>query len=93
MSRRVAIALAGNPNTGKTSIFNALTGSRQHTGNWPGKTVLKRHGDETRAWIDNTAALGMLSCSPATAALSSDRSECVSLLSRADTLRRWVRIC
>ena len=38
------VALAGNPNTGKSSIFNALTGSRQHTGNWPGKTVLKRVG-------------------------------------------------
>ena len=41
---RFTVALAGNPNTGKTSIFNALTGSQQHTGNWPGKTVLKRQG-------------------------------------------------
>ena len=38
------IALAGNPNVGKTSIFNALTGMRQHTGNWPGKTVLRAEG-------------------------------------------------
>ncbi|MGR6837319.1 FeoB small GTPase domain-containing protein [Syntrophomonas erecta] len=38
------IALAGNPNTGKTTVFNALTGLRQHTGNWPGKTVLKAEG-------------------------------------------------
>lgn len=39
------IALAGNPNTGKSSIFNALTGARQHVGNWPGKTVVRREGD------------------------------------------------
>ncbi len=38
------IALAGNPNTGKTTIFNRLTGARQHTGNWPGKTVEKKEG-------------------------------------------------
>ena len=33
------VAIAGNPNVGKSTIFNALTGMRQHTGNWPGKTV------------------------------------------------------
>lgn len=38
------IALAGNPNTGKSTIFNLLTGLRQHTGNWPGKTVLLSRG-------------------------------------------------
>ncbi len=38
------IALAGNPNTGKTTIFNDLTGSSQHTGNWPGKTVARKEG-------------------------------------------------
>jgi len=38
------VAIAGNPNCGKTSIFNALTGSRQHVANWPGVTVEKRAG-------------------------------------------------
>lgn len=38
------VALAGNPNTGKSTVFNALTGLRQHTGNWPGKTVTRDEG-------------------------------------------------
>lgn len=38
------VALAGNPNAGKSTIFNGLTGMHQHTGNWPGKTVEKRSG-------------------------------------------------
>ena len=39
------VALAGNPNTGKSTVFNSLTGLRQHTGNWPGKTVVNARGD------------------------------------------------
>jgi ferrous iron transport protein B len=38
------VALAGNPNTGKSTIFNSLTGLKQHTGNWPGKTVTRSEG-------------------------------------------------
>lgn len=38
------VALSGNPNTGKSTVFNALTGLRQHTGNWPGKTVVRAEG-------------------------------------------------
>jgi len=44
MEKNFTIALVGNPNCGKTSIFNALTGLRQHVGNWPGVTVEKKEG-------------------------------------------------
>lgn len=40
----ITMAIAGNPNTGKTSLFNHLTGARQHVGNWPGVTVEKKEG-------------------------------------------------
>ena len=43
-SNDIVVALAGNPNTGKSTVFNSLTGLNQHTGNWPGKTVTNAQG-------------------------------------------------
>ncbi len=49
------VALAGNPNTGKSTVFNHLTGLKQHTGNWPGKTVTRAEGGFT--WNGKTFKL------------------------------------
>ena len=63
------VALAGNPNTGKSTVFNALTGLRQHTGNWPGKTVARAEGgyehDAKRfKLVDLPGTYSLLSASP-----------------------------
>jgi small GTP-binding protein len=45
--KEITVALAGNPNSGKTTVFNNLTGARQHVGNWPGVTVEKKEGNRS----------------------------------------------
>lgn len=62
----LTVALAGNPNTGKSTVFNALTGLRQHVGNWPGKTVTRaegtwRHDGHTVKLIDLPGTYSLLS--------------------------------
>ncbi len=62
------VALAGNPNTGKSTVFNALTGLRQHTGNWPGKTVARAEGgfeynDKKYKLVDLPGTYSLLSTS------------------------------
>lgn len=62
------VALAGNPNTGKSTVFNALTGLRQHTGNWPGKTVTRAEGgfdyqDKRYKLVDLPGTYSLLSTS------------------------------
>ena len=62
------VALAGNPNTGKSTVFNALTGLSQHTGNWPGKTVTRAEGgyaynDKRYKLIDLPGTYSLLSTS------------------------------
>jgi ferrous iron transport protein B len=62
------VGLAGNPNTGKSTVFNALTGLRQHTGNWPGKTVTRAeggfsYGDARYKLVDLPGTYSLLSTS------------------------------
>lgn len=67
-SFRYVVALAGNPNTGKSTIFNTLTGLKQHTGNWPGKTIARSEGgfsfsEENYKLIDLPGTYSLLSTS------------------------------
>lgn len=61
----IVVALAGNPNTGKSTVFNSLTGLKQHTGNWPGKTVTNawgryRHRDKEYVLVDLPGTYSLL---------------------------------
>ena len=62
----ITVALAGNPNSGKTTLFNKLTGAKQHVGNWPGVTIEKKTGTIHRTDAELVDMPGIYSLSPYT---------------------------
>lgn len=95
--KKKTIALAGNPNVGKSTVFNALTGMRQHTGNWPGKTVSNavghmRYKDTVFEFIDLPGAYSLDSRSPDEAVtgeyIRSGKADIILIVADATCLQR-----
>ncbi len=90
MTSSLSVALVGNPNCGKTTLFNALTGARQHVGNWPGVTVERKTGEFVtagcRVVVVDLPGVYALTLSSATAALDARIASDVILAREADVI-------
>lgn len=95
--KKKTIALAGNPNVGKSTVFNALTGMKQHTGNWPGKTVTNAVGhmkykDTVFNFVDLPGAYSLEGTSPDEAVtgqyILSGKADLILIVADATCLKR-----